>query len=513
MVRFDLMTSDPRDPLLIPADPSLGTRVARGIAIFFFQSVLVRVMGFAAQIVLAYLLLPDEFGLIALVYSITALPSIIGQPGVDDVLQQRARRIDEWTGSAAAVAIVSAGIGSVVMIALAMLVVNLAEQFGPAGYADPRIIDLSIGIALALPLNGLTNIALARLRAAMRFKTLAGCATIDVVLTHLLTIGLAFWGAGVWSFVLPNLLLSLIRPWVYGHLAGMIWREAWLVSRWRSLLGAVKWTLPGRLSIALMHNGDYAILGLLASRGEVGIYYFAFALANQFIRTVSTSLATTLMPAWVELNDDRSRRDAAAVRSISVAMTALSPLVIAQAAVAEPAIALVYRGRWESAVLTFAILSLSLMFEPLRAIAQSILSAAGRFRVIGIMQFVQAVVFLAWVAIGAAMGGHVGAAVAVATFGLLVLPLWAWIALGRAMSVVTVLRAPLVAGCAFVGPWLITQSMHAVSTIDLILEILIIVAGGVIYVVLARIFMPEDIRAIRSRIGFLRPRQPASAQG
>jgi PST family polysaccharide transporter len=347
----------------------------------------------------------------------------------------------------------------------------------------------------------------------MRFKTLAVCATIDVILTHVLTIGLALWGAGVWSFVLPNLLLSLIRPWVYGHLAGMVWWDMWLVSRWRSLLGAVKWTLPGRLSTALMHNGDYAILGLLASRSEVGIYYFAFALANQFIRTVSASLATTLMPAWVELNTDRSRRDASAVRSISVAMTALSPLVIAQAAVAEPAIALVYRGRWESAVLAFAILSLSLIFEPLRAIAQSLLAAEGRFRTMGIMQFLQAVVFLSWVAMGAWMGQHVGAAIAVAVFGLAVLPLWAWIALGRAVPVGAVLRAPCLALVAFVGPWWVVGRMNGESTVDLILQILVIASGGLIYLCFARLLFPEDLRAIRSRFAILRPRQPTSASG
>src|SRR5438552_3099758 len=78
----------------------MGERVARGVVWLMIVTILLKIISFISQIALTKLLMPDDFGLVALAFAINALANLVCQAGILEVLIQRHRRFSLWGGIA-----------------------------------------------------------------------------------------------------------------------------------------------------------------------------------------------------------------------------------------------------------------------------------------------------------------------------------------------------------------------------------------------------------------------------
>src|SRR5205085_6528342 len=81
-------------------DGAMGGHVARGFAIMLVQAVLGRFVGFACQIALAHLLLPEHFGLVTLADSVAVFANVFQLIGIKEIMVGRQKRFDLWANSA-----------------------------------------------------------------------------------------------------------------------------------------------------------------------------------------------------------------------------------------------------------------------------------------------------------------------------------------------------------------------------------------------------------------------------
>ncbi|HVF10908.1 MAG TPA: oligosaccharide flippase family protein, partial [Abditibacteriaceae bacterium] len=113
--------------------PLLGRKTARGFAWLVAQTLGTRMASAVEQIILAWLLLPQDFGLVALAYTVTQFIDIVQQAGLRDVLIQRQAHFNYWANPAFWMSAVMGLAASLLMAAAAPLAASLykAPQLTP----------------------------------------------------------------------------------------------------------------------------------------------------------------------------------------------------------------------------------------------------------------------------------------------------------------------------------------------------------------------------------------------
>ena len=129
---------------------SLTKESATGFAWLLMQSGGARVIGFAAQILLARLLTPLDFGEIALVVSVSAVMATLVGFGVDDVVLSRARKFHVWVTPAFWASLAFSLLGAVALLAVAPLAAHFCRS--------SKLFGLLAVLALSLPISALGNV-------------------------------------------------------------------------------------------------------------------------------------------------------------------------------------------------------------------------------------------------------------------------------------------------------------------------------------------------------------------
>ena len=437
------------------------------------QSLATRVTAFASQLVLAWLLVPADFGLIGLAYTVTTLVNTVVNFGLDDVLLQRQRSMHLWSSMAVWL---SFGFGL-----FGMAVLFVAAPIFQALYHVPGLGGLIAVLALAMPIGALATVPMVLLRAALNFRFLAGWGAFELMATQALAILLAWRGFGAYAFAIPAPLLALLRVIVFWRVAPARVTRRLRLRRARFLLGNGTLVLGNRVLTELVGQGDYITLGVMATQSVVGIYYFAFRLAAQPVRMLAGNFQSVIFPALVRLGDDPQRQGRAAIDASLMLAYLVMPLCFLQAAVAEPLVHVVFNHKWTGAVPLIQALSVGLPFDAVSWIAGALLHARGAFWRSFVFSAVAAPVFFALVAVGAWRGAAEGVAIGVALFYLTVPTFYSWrIFTGYGVSPRSIARvylAPtLLAGASMGGAYLL--SLAPVWTAQPILRLAVIGAVG-----------------------------------
>jgi PST family polysaccharide transporter len=401
-----------------PGRFSLASALSKGALWVFTQTAATRLLQVLVQIVLAWLLTPEDFGEVGITLAISGIISACFAFGLEDVLLQRGRAMRLWAGS---VFWVSLGIGFAGAAALLT-----AAPIAALVYGQPRLAALIAIAAIGSPVAALEILPGTFLRSRLDFFSISLVTFAEAVVAGGLSVVLAGLGFGPYSLVLPSPVAAAARVAALWLIARPGVSLASSGRRWRLLMPSAWASLGTRLLYTVIRQTDYVILGLFVGEAEVGVYYFAFKLAIQPLRMLAGSLSTVLFPALVQLRDDRQRQlDAALLVSEMVAIIAM-PVCFLQAALAGPVLTLLFGTKWDATRPLIELLSIGLAFDSVSWTAGSLLPARGEFgrnfRYAAILAPTAAVL----VGIGAFVGGAVGTAAAVAAYFAVVQPLFSY---------------------------------------------------------------------------------------
>lgn len=151
-----------------------------------------------------------------------------------------------------------------------------------------------------------------------------------------MTVGLAWLGYGAFSFVIPIPVISIVRAITWWSLLAVKPPLQAQRRRWKYLVRNTAASFFSRLLIALISQGDYMVLGLLASQNVVGRYYFGFRLAAQPLWVFAGNLGGVLYPTLIQLKSDPVRQGKAALNASTILSYCVMPVAMLQAAVARP---------------------------------------------------------------------------------------------------------------------------------------------------------------------------------
>jgi len=497
-----------RDPQMtaIPnsQDGEVGRRAAAGMTWLGLQQIIARAIGFIGQLVLALLLAPEHFGLIALAMTITAFFLIVADFGVENILVQRQRAFSVWRSHGFWLSAVSGIVMGSILALLAPVVARL--------YDTPEVTGLVLTLALAVPATALGIVPLARLRLEMRFGRVAGIMVVETLALQIVSVTLAFLTFGAYSFAIATTVVAILKTSLLWYSCPQKIRFRIDIRRWSFLILSGLSIVGTRLVDTFKGQADLVALGIVATANSAGWYFFAYRLAYQPLRILAASVSSVMVPTLSILKDDFLDQSAKALRVSRLLAFAIMPVCFLQIALAEPFIDLFFGDKWMPSVAIIQILCLGLAFEGVSWVAQALMIARGSytelFRLslifsLGLIGFV--VVFAFFFTWGTP---EIRVAAALTTFYCLVQPMFSVIVYGRAnISFLAIFKLhlfpALISGISVATPYLVVH--HALGEQHNLVEIIYISAAAfLLHILLIRLLAPQVYHEVKNRLLNLR---------
>jgi O-antigen/teichoic acid export membrane protein len=273
---------------------------------------------------------------------------------------------------------------------------------------------------------------------------------------------------------------------------------------WWYLVRSSLWIWVFRLLVALVSQGDYFVIGLLASRQEVGFYFFAFRLSFQPVEALAGNLAAVMFPALAQLRSRREEQYRKALKSSEYLAAVVFFVGCLQAALASPLLHLIFHDRWNGSIVLIQALSLAAPFDAVPWIAGALLEARGEFRTRLIRLLVASPWFFILVALGAWLDNAFGVAIGVGVYYAIFGPWYSYLAMRSEdiglSSIIRIYISPiLLSGAAVSAAWALTHLLN-LSDAPAIQTLFISVVATGLYASLLRTCMPRTFFAVRNQI-------------
>jgi O-antigen/teichoic acid export membrane protein len=343
------MTATPTRPAA--ATPDLAHRASRGTLMTVGAQWSRTALQLVSTVVLARLLAPADFGLVAMVMAIVGVADLIREFGLSGAIV-RLREIDD--GMWAAIHRFSLGLGIVAG--------GLAAASAPliaALYGEERLVGLTLALAPLVLVNSVAMPLQAGLQRDLRFGTIAIVEIVAAVVGVAAAITAAALGAWVWSLVLLPGVSALVR--LIGFLG--IRRPPLTRARpWRDLrpvLGTGGSILGVELLNYAARNVDNVLIGRALGPAVLGVYTRAYALLMLPISQLNGPLARVGLPVLSRLRDDEDAYRRYVRAAMLVIAYAAIPTFALLAAMAGPLVLVLLGDAWTEAAPIFALLAIA----------------------------------------------------------------------------------------------------------------------------------------------------------
>ena len=344
--------------------------IARSAAWRAFELVGAEVMAFIFALVLARLLTPTDYGIIAIAGFFVATGHAIVMRGLPDALVQRQ---DVSISHMDAAFWANIGIGTLA----AGLLVAMAEPFARLS-GKPQLAQVLPALAPLLVVFAASGIYLAALRRRMHYRAIALRSIVSVLVAGSVGVWLAFHGANYWSLVgqqVTHAILGIAAFALFGS-----WYPRFRFSR-AQLRDVLSFGLPisgSSLATSLAHNTSIIILGFFLMAAEMGSYFLAYRLFSSLALFTYWSVAELSLPVLSRLQHDPAGHREAATNALRITGIVCLPSFIALALMAEPVLHLLVGPKWGGSVLPLQVLAAFGIFQALQAVAGQILVSAGK---------------------------------------------------------------------------------------------------------------------------------------
>lgn len=380
----------------------LKGRTVRGGMVTVLAQGISLLLNFGSLAILARLLLPEAFGLVAMVTVIVGLLALFKDAGLSMATVQKAEITHQQIST-----LFWMNVGLSCLLGGAIMGLSpLVAWF----YGEPRLVLITVALGGGFLISGLTVQHQALLRRQMRFGTLAGVQLLSMAVGIGAAIYAACLGLGYWALVIRELamtLTSLIAVW-----AVMPWKPG-LPRRGagtRDMLGFGGYLSLTRIANFFFRNLDNILIGRQLGEEALGYYSRAYALLMLPISQLNTPVSAAVLPALCRKQDDPEGFRRAYIGGIGSLCTLGLPIVGLTVLLAEPVVLLLLGGQWMPVIPLFRALGIAAAIGTVNVAAEWIFIPFGRVREQFIAMLGHSAVVVPGMIVGLWLGGGLGLA-------------------------------------------------------------------------------------------------------
>lgn len=348
---------------------SLKKQAISGVKWNFLQQFSVQIINFGVQVILARLLMPEMFGLIAMIIVFISIGQTLTDSGMTSSLI-RTKNPDQIDYSTVFVT------NLLMSIAIYGITYTLAPFI--AGFYNQEVLTNIVRVfALTFVIRALVAVHVAKLTKEMNFKLQMKLQVPSTIIAGIVGVSLAYQGYGVWSLVWLNLVQAIIftiQNWLFIN-----WNPS-LVFDWQRFkhhfVFGYKLTLASLIDV--IYNDAYRIIiGKFFSPAQVGFFNQAETMRLFPVQQISSVMGKVTYPMFAKIDNDQALKTVYRT-TMKLVFFASVPVMLALILVAEEGFRFVFGEKWLPAVPYFQILALASIVRPVSVYNLNILHVKGR---------------------------------------------------------------------------------------------------------------------------------------
>lgn len=348
----------------------IKNKVFSGLVWKFSERFIAQLVTFIVSIVLARLLLPSDYGAIALITVFITIADVFVTNGLGSALIQKktADNIDFST----------VFYFNIVFSFCLYIVLFFSAPYIADFYNNDILCQAVRVLSIRIPIAAINSVQQAYVSRNMLFKRFFWSTFFGTIISGIVGMVMAYYGFGIWALVgqyLTNTVIDTIVLWFT-----VKWRPILVFSLVR-LKGLFKygWKL---LCSGLLDTGynqlRSLIIGKVYSSQYLAFYNKGDQLPNLLVVNINTSISSVLFPAISMYQDDNNKVKEMTRRAIKTSSYVMWPLMIGLFVVAKPLITLLLTEKWIACVPYLRIACLSYAFWPIHTANLEAMKAVGR---------------------------------------------------------------------------------------------------------------------------------------
>ena len=356
----------------MPKD-NLRQKAATGMIWTAVQKYSNMLVGFISGIILARLLMPEDYGAIGMLAIFMSLAEVLIDAGFGSALIQKKKPTQTDYST---VFFFNIAMSGVLYLVLFIYAFELIQQ----------------------------NI----IRKNLRFKRLSTITIITSVITLIITVVMAYMGCGVWSLVAQNIIGALI-PCVFFWVT-VNWKPTWEFSwaSFKELFGFGSYMFFTHLLTTFSQRITGLLVGRWYDPATMGYYSRASKTNKYATLSVSGVMIQTTYPLYAAVQDDKERLINMVKRITSTLAYITVPMLALLILIAKPLFVLLYSDRWLPCVPYFQILCIGGMAGCLQSVNQQTIAAIGKSKVFFVWTVIKKVVGISLQVVGLIVWGMWG---------------------------------------------------------------------------------------------------------
>jgi O-antigen/teichoic acid export membrane protein len=353
-------------------DDGLRSKATKAIGYLGIGGAFVKLISLGNTLVLANLLSPADYGLMALAMMVIGFIGFLNEVGIGAAIVQKENLTQSEVNGCFAIALLI----SIVLFGATVLASGIIADFFKSAQLEAMISVLAIDFIF----GAISTVPLAFLRKKMNFRAISFLTIFNVVFQSAINLYLVTTGHGVWSLVWGFVASSFVTS--VGAFMLSDWRPKGRYGL-REATGLVVYGLHvtlSRLFWYLYTNADKAIIGRLLGPKSLGIYDMAFSLATLPSSQVTSLVVNVASPLFSTLQKDHARLNSVILKLTRAVTYATYPALIGMLACSRELILVTLGPKWMDVLIPFSALCLTGLIKSIDPLLTQALTSTGHVK-------------------------------------------------------------------------------------------------------------------------------------
>lgn len=394
---------------------SLTKKTIKNVGVVSILQIVAKILNSVTLIVLARILLPSDFGIIAMASIVITLVDRLKDFGISNAVIQSQEKFEESLQTGFIMRSVTGIFVYCIIFIMAPFVANF--------FNDQAINSVLRILAIILILDDFRFIPETKLTKTLNFKIVVISNILGYVSYSVVAISMAYNGYSYWSIIYGRVAQSLI-PLIYFTIKSP-WKFNLRFDKKiaREFLNYGKYIFGTGLLVLLSDNLNYIVLGKILGPTFLGYYFIAYSWATLASREITNIFDRVLFPTYSSIKSDITRVGNAYLKTMKYVSIISIPINFGIFALAPEFVNIVLGEKWAPSILPLQILCILGLLQSFNSTTSSIYYSIGLPKIATILTGVQLILMIIFVLPAAKLFGIGGAAALASIIMIILTPL------------------------------------------------------------------------------------------
>ncbi len=342
----------------------------KGLAWTSLQGMMSHLISFLVFLVLARLLGPESFGLVAIATVAIAFFKLFSYFGFSAAIIQRKKLDDEHLDTAFWADIAANGV--------MLLIVYFSAEWIAEFYQEERLEPVIQALSLTFLIRALGQVQTSLLKKKLDFKSLAKRTLIAEALGGVVGVWMAVEGFGVWSLVAREIMRALFATMILWLLSD--WRPGLKISykHLKDLFGFSINMMGGHIVEFLGRRSDALLIGYFLGPVALGYYTIAYRLVYVFIELLGGTINRVAWPAFASIKDNAQRVENGFYKASQIVTIVVFPVFVGICSISPELVPVIYGEQWQQSIPVLKVLAFMGLIRSLTKLYDTLIVSTGR---------------------------------------------------------------------------------------------------------------------------------------